>query len=120
MQINLAVDISTLNEFGKLLPKKLAYSTQDGLRKTILHIQQAEFTHERSEFIIRKSAYFFGTSGQPGGAGGRITAWPSVSQGRAYAEISVTVSSLGGNRRLLLAGSRKERRASPSHRAPRR
>jgi len=109
MNIALKWDQSQLDVFTGQLPKRLTYATVNALRATQERIQQAEFDRARSVFAIRKQAFFFGSSGRPGGVAARLTVRPSVKKGIAYAEIEGGSLPKGGDelssyRRLLYGG----------------
>jgi hypothetical protein len=108
VKINLSWDQSQLDVFTGLVPKKLAYATVNAIANTALAIQQAEFARARQEFTIRRQSFFFGSGGRVGGVAARITQFPSVKKGIAYAEIEAGTLPKGGDelssiRRLLYA-----------------
>lgn len=84
--------------------KRLAYAVVNAVNATAKRVQQAEFAHVRSAFTIRKPAFFFGSTGRPGGVAARISTFASVKGNRAYAEVEVAqASSIKSQRRLLLS-----------------
>lgn len=83
--------------------KRVAFAVVNALNRTAERIQQAEFEHVRSAFIIRKPAFFFGVPGRPGGAAARLRR-ASVGKARPYAEVWAGASSQASARRTLLTG----------------
>lgn len=109
MNIRLQWDQRQLETFVGRLPRRFAYASVNALRATAERIQQAEFDRARSVFAIRKQAFFFGSPGRPGGVAARITTFPSVKRGIAFAEIEGGSLPRGGDelssyRRLLYGG----------------
>lgn len=104
VDVALKIDDSILQARVRNIAQRLPYWVENGINTTAKRIQQAEFAHVRSTFIIRKPEFFFGTATSPGGVAARISPFASARQGRLYAEISVTAGSLASQRRTLLAG----------------
>lgn len=109
MNIRLQWDQRQLEAFTGQLPRRLAYASVNALTATAKRIQLAEFERARSVFAIRKQAFFFGTAARPGGVAARITTFPSVKRGIAFAEIEGGSLPRGGDelssyRRLLYGG----------------
>lgn len=109
MDIKLKWDQSQLDIFAGELPRRFAYASVNALTATAKRIQQAEFNRARSVFAIRKQAFFFGTDRRVGGVAARITTFPSVKRGIAFAEIEGGALPRGGDelgnyRRLLYGG----------------
>ena len=106
MRIDLQVDQTELLLTLRNGEKRLAYAVVNAINETAKKVQKAEFEHVRSEFVIRKPAFFFGSAGRPGGMAARITTFASVGRSRAFAELIGGRTSQGGDqaaeRRLLL------------------
>jgi hypothetical protein len=109
VNIKLKWDQSQLDVFAGSLPKRFAYASVNALKATVKRVQLAEFARARSVFSIRKQAFFFGTDKRVGGVAARITTFPSVKRGIAFAEIEGGALPRGGDelgsfRRLLYGG----------------
>lgn len=109
MNIRLKWDQAQLEVFAGELPKRFAYASVNAVAATAKRIQLAEFARARSVFQIRKQAFFFGTDARVGGVAARITTFPSVKRGIAFAEIEGGALPRGGDelgsyRRLIYGG----------------
>jgi len=82
--------------------RRLAYAVAGALNATARDIQAAEHENVRRKFIVRNERFLFGSPGRPGGAAGRISPFANAKQGRPFVEVSVSASTMGGSRRLLL------------------
>ncbi len=102
MRIDVQFDSSRLQQRFGLAERDLPLVAIKAINETMLRIQEAEIENVRSKFVVRKPAFLFGTPARPGGAAARISPFASIGQGRPYAEISVSASTMSGNRRLLL------------------
>lgn len=107
--IRLRWDQQDLDVFVGQLPKRFAYASVNALRETVKRVQQAEFAQARSAFTIRKERFFFGTDKRVGGIAARVTQFPSVKKGIAFAEIEAGKlprqnDEISVGRRLLYAG----------------
>lgn len=99
-------DAALLKRFAAT-EKQLAFGVVNAINDAIKDLQQAEFARVRSEFTIRKPAFFFGSGGRIGGTAARITKFATVrdrrsGQSRAYAELAVQASSVSAQSRTLL------------------
>jgi hypothetical protein len=91
VRIDLQVDTSPLLLRLKNGERRLAYAVVNAIKNTALRIQEAERDRVRRKFVVRKSDFIMREAAI-------IKPFPSVSQSRPYAEISV-----GQKQRLLLA-----------------
>jgi hypothetical protein len=108
MDVRLSVDTQQLADWTRLSITKLGRAIPYRINRTAERLQQVEFGHVRSSFIVRgavRAEFFFGSPGRPGGAAGKITTRASRSQSVPFAELEVERTRLGGKGGpILLAG----------------
>lgn len=82
--------------------KRQRYAIAAALNTTILAVQSSVPGHvKRQGFVVRKQAFFFGGGGRRGGVANKVTDFAKPA-GRLAARIAVEVSTVSGQRRLLL------------------
>jgi len=82
--------------------KGVAYSTVNAINATSKRVQQAVFEHVRQKFIVRKPAFFFGTTARPGGVAAKLGPPPDIKAGRFYREVHTGAEAVRGRRNVLL------------------
>lgn len=101
MNINVDIDATNLIRRMGYGEKRVAFAAVNAINTTAARVQQAEFEHVRSAFVVRRPDFFFGTPARPGGAAARLQR-ASVGKERPAAEVWAGASTVSSSRRLLL------------------
>ena len=89
MNIAITIDTKPFEAITRKREKRILFSVVAAINATAKRVQQAEHDRVRSQFIVRKPAFFFGSAGRPGGVAAKLGPSPDIASGRLYREIFV-------------------------------